>query len=132
MSVNYLQQVRQSLAITNLAESTDRSSMLARGFIGISVRLRGEEGRGAASLAMAPLREGVVLLLGLTLLECVTVFVGVAVLVFLPGVVESGLARGEERQLAWIPDVDSVTEELVNAARDSVREELATAATYPI
>ena len=117
--------VRQSLAITNLAESTDRSSMLARGFIGISVRLRGEEGRGAASLAMAPLREGVVLLLGLTLLECVTVLVGVAVLVgvsilvFLPGVVESGLARGEERQLAWIPDVDSVTEELANAARDS-------------
>ena len=92
--------------MTNLAESTDKSSILARGFMGrrVCLGLLGEvsveKGRGAGSLAMAPLLEVVADLLG------VAVMVGVADLEVLLGVVERGLARGEKGQLTGDPEGD--------------------------
>ena len=72
-----------------LAESTDRSSMLARGFMGRSACLRGEESvdkwRGAASLDMCLFLEVVGVLVGVTVLVGVAVMPGVAVLVVLLG-----------------------------------------------
>ena len=92
--------------MTNLAESTDKSSILARGFMGrrVCLGLRGvEKGRGAGSLAMAPLLELVEDFVGVAVLVGVADLLGVAVLEVLLGVVERGLARGEKGQLTWDP-----------------------------